>query len=108
MEAIVDEIEAQLQQLSAREVTSSEIGELVLGHLQSLSEVAYIRFASVYRQFRGIRDFVETLNHLQSRPDAASAEIEEKIDLQPPTEQVLLPAEGAISPELAANAAPAP
>lgn len=66
LEAIVDEIEAELQQRSEREVTSSEIGEMVLKHLQSLSEVAYIRFASVYRQFRGIRDFIDTLNHLQN------------------------------------------
>lgn len=69
LEAVVDEIEAQLQQRSLREVSSSEIGELVLGHLQKLSEVAYVRFASVYRQFQGIRDFVEALNHLQASSD---------------------------------------
>jgi transcriptional repressor NrdR len=107
LEAIVDEIEAQLQQLSAREVPSSEIGELVLRHLQSLSEVAYIRFASVYRQFQGIRDFVETLNQLQSRPDAAGTEIEEKID-QPPAAPEKLPAAGAGEPELAASSVPGP
>jgi transcriptional repressor NrdR len=66
MEAIVDEIEAELQQRAIREVPSSEIGELVLQHLRNLSEVAYIRFASVYRKFQGIHDFVETLNHLQN------------------------------------------
>lgn len=66
LEGIVDEIEAELQQRSAREVSSTEIGELVLKHLQGLNEVAYIRFASVHRQFKGIRDFIETLNHLQS------------------------------------------
>lgn len=66
MESVVDDIEAELQQRSSREVQSSEIGELVLQHLQTISEVAYVRFASVYRQFRGIRDFAETLNHLQS------------------------------------------
>ncbi|MBF1999377.1 MAG: transcriptional repressor NrdR [Synechococcales cyanobacterium C42_A2020_086] len=65
LEALVDEIEAELQQRSVREVSSNEIGELVLKHLQTLNEVAYIRFASVHRQFQGIRDFVETLNHLQ-------------------------------------------
>ncbi|MGL4378944.1 MAG: hypothetical protein ACRCT1_21090, partial [Microcoleaceae cyanobacterium] len=42
-----------------------EIGELVLKQLSCLSEVAYIRFASVYRQFRGIRDFVDTLEDLR-------------------------------------------
>lgn len=65
LENLVDEIEAELQQRSVREVPSQEIGELVLGRLQDLNEVAYIRFASVYRQFRGIRDFVDTLNQLQ-------------------------------------------
>jgi len=65
VENIVDEIEVELQQRAVREVSSREIGELVLRHLRTLNEVAYIRFASVYKQFRGIRDFVETLNHLQ-------------------------------------------
>ena len=66
LEILAEEIEAQLQGRSIREVASSEIGELVLLHLRPLSEVAYVRFASVYRQFRGIRDFVDTLNHLQN------------------------------------------
>lgn len=64
-EAIVDEIEAELQQQAVREVFSHEIGELVLKYLQNLNEVAYIRFASVYKQFKSIKDFVEILNHLQ-------------------------------------------
>lgn len=66
LEALVDEIEAQVQQRYGKEVTSSEIGELVLGYLRDESEVAYVRFACVYRQFQGIRDFVETLDQLQS------------------------------------------
>jgi len=66
LEALVDEIEADLQQRSVREVESNEIGELVLKSLQRLNEVAYVRFASVYRQFQGIRDFAEALNHLQN------------------------------------------
>lgn len=69
-QAIVEEIEAELQQRNNREVSSSEIGELVLGRLQPLSEVAYIRFASVYRQFQGIRDFVRTLEQLRGTPGA--------------------------------------
>jgi transcriptional repressor NrdR len=66
LEGLVDDIEADLQQRSAREVASSEVGESVLQHLKQLSEVAYVRFASVYRQFQGIRDFVAELNTLQS------------------------------------------
>ena len=66
IEALVDGIEARLQQNSGKEFSSSEIGELVLQSLRYESEVAYIRFASVYRQFQGIKDFIKTLNHLQS------------------------------------------
>ncbi len=66
IESIVDEIEATLQQGTIREFSSNEIGELVLKHLRHESEVAYIRFASVYRKFQGIKDFVETLNQLQN------------------------------------------
>lgn len=65
LETFVDEIEAHLQQRPSREVTSQEIGQLVLQHLRHESEVAYIRFASVYGKFQGIKDFVATLNHLQ-------------------------------------------
>ncbi|WP_038014871.1 transcriptional regulator NrdR [Synechococcus sp. WH 8016] len=61
LEAIVDELELSLQQSNSREIASSEIGELVLGHLKELSEVAYVRFASVYRHFRSVSDFVSTL-----------------------------------------------
>lgn len=66
VEAIVDNIEAKLQQNIGKEFTSREIGELVLQNLRHEDEVAYIRFASVYRKFQGIKDFVETLDHLQS------------------------------------------
>lgn len=67
VELLVDEIEAELQQKAVREVTSGEIGERVLNRLQRLSEVAYVRFASVYRQFQGIRDFTETMSQLESQ-----------------------------------------
>ncbi len=66
IEHLVDEIEAELQQRAHREVSSQEIGELVLDHLAHLNEVAYIRFASVYRKFQGIRDFVDTLSQLEN------------------------------------------
>jgi transcriptional repressor NrdR len=66
IEAIVDDIEVELQQNSGKEFSSGEIGELVLKNLRHENEVAYIRFASVYRKFQGIKDFVETLNHLQN------------------------------------------
>ncbi len=65
IEALVDDIEAELQQRSTRDVTSTEIGKAVLKSLKKLSEVAYVRFASVYRQFQGISDFIDELNQLQ-------------------------------------------
>mgnify|MGYP003348202075 CR=1 FL=1 len=62
--------EVLLQQRSGREVSSNEIGELVLLQLREMSEVAYVRFASVYRQFQGVSDFVATLEGL-SKPASA-------------------------------------
>lgn len=76
IERIVDDIEAGLQQKAVREVNSKEIGELVLSHLKSVSEVAYVRFASVYRQFQGIRDFAEALSHLQDAPPGVHSDRE--------------------------------
>jgi transcriptional repressor NrdR len=67
LERIVDEIEAQRQSRTRREVTTAEIGDLVLEQLKPLNEVAYIRFASVYRQFQGINDFVNTLSQFQDK-----------------------------------------
>lgn len=75
LEALVDDIESELQQSAIREVKSEEIGELVLDRLKSLSEVAYVRFASVYRQFKGIRDFAEALSHFEDKPVVASASL---------------------------------
>jgi transcriptional repressor NrdR len=48
----------------AREVTSKEIGELIMDKLAEIDEVAYIRFASVYRQFKDINRFAQELNEL--------------------------------------------
>lgn len=72
LETMIEEIEAELQQRSLREIPSQEISELVLDRLKSISEVAYIRFASVYREFQGITDFIHTLTELQSTPSANS------------------------------------
>jgi transcriptional repressor NrdR len=67
LEILVDDIESELQQKIIKQVSSSEIGDLVLQRLKPLSEVAYIRFASVYRQFQGINDFIQTLKDLSSQ-----------------------------------------
>ena len=65
IEFIVDEIELELHQGVCKEIKSIEIGEMVLTHLKDINEVAYIRFASVYRQFHGINDFITTLESLK-------------------------------------------
>ena len=66
LELIVDELELELQQRNTREVNSEEIGEMVLSQLRGINEVAYIRFASVYKQFHGINDFIATLDSFKS------------------------------------------
>ena len=65
IEFIVDEIELQLHQGIRKEVEAIEIGEMILTQLKDINEVAYIRFASVYRQFHGINDFITTLESLK-------------------------------------------
>ena len=64
IEHAVNEIEAVLQNSLDREVTSDHIGELVMDKLKELDEVAYVRFASVYRQFKDISTFMDELNKL--------------------------------------------
>ena len=64
LEEIAGEIEQALQNDMEREVSSSVIGELVMEKLKDVDEVAYVRFASVYRQFKDIGTFMEELNKL--------------------------------------------
>ena len=64
IEAIADTIESDLQSALEREITTSEIGEMVMLRLKDLDEVAYVRFASVYRQFKDINTFMEELTKL--------------------------------------------
>ena len=59
IEEVVSKVEAELYQRYEREVPSSAIGELVMAHLRELDQVAYVRFASVYREFKDVSEFVE-------------------------------------------------
>ena len=59
-----EEIEAELQNSLDREVTSVKIGEYVMDKLKDIDEVAYVRFASVYRQFKDINTFMSELKKL--------------------------------------------
>ena len=64
LEEIADDIENELQGALEREITTAEIGEMVMTRLKDLDEVAYVRFASVYRQFKDINTFMEELKKL--------------------------------------------
>lgn len=64
MEHMVSEIENTAQNLLEREVTTEKIGEMVMEKLKDVDEVAYVRFASVYRQFTDVNTFVEEVNKL--------------------------------------------
>ena len=64
MEALAAEIEQVLQNQMDREVSTARIGELVMERLKALDEVAYVRFASVYREFKDIGTFLAELNNL--------------------------------------------
>jgi len=65
IERFIDELERQLIEGEAKEVPSQEIGERVMRLLRSLDEVAYVRFASVYRSFRDIDEFRSELDKLR-------------------------------------------
>ncbi|MGI6034907.1 MAG: transcriptional regulator NrdR [Limnochordia bacterium] len=64
IEKMVDEVERELRSRPEREVTSIAIGEMVMERLREMDEVAYVRFASVYRQFKDINRFIEELEKL--------------------------------------------
>ena len=64
LEQIADEMEQELQGALDREVTTEEVGEMVMRRLKNVDEVAYVRFASVYRQFKDIDTFMQELTKL--------------------------------------------
>lgn len=64
MEELVDEIEKELYNSMEKEVTSDIIGQMVMDRLKEIDEVSYVRFASVYRQFKDINTFMDELNKL--------------------------------------------
>ncbi|MEG2988879.1 MAG: transcriptional regulator NrdR [Oscillospiraceae bacterium] len=64
LENLVSEIESELQNEMEREIPSARIGELVMNRLKAVDEVAYVRFASVYRQFKDLNTFMTELNKL--------------------------------------------
>lgn len=74
LERIVSEIERELYSRGDAEVSSADIGELVMDRLAPLNEVAYVRFASVYRRFKDIAGFERELSHIKQRKYAELVE----------------------------------
>ncbi len=65
IEGIVDTIEKQIQNKLTQEVKSSQLGEMVMDALKNIDEISYVRFASVYRQFKDIESFKKLLDNMQ-------------------------------------------
>ena len=65
LEAIADRIEGELQERPEREMTTEEIGARLMQELKQLDQIAYVRFASVYRQFRDVGQFTREIDELQ-------------------------------------------
>lgn len=67
---IVDEVESKLADSPEREISTTEVGEMLMERLQNLDKIAYVRFASVYRDFQDVEAFLNELKHLvmQKRP----------------------------------------
>jgi transcriptional repressor NrdR len=67
IESTIDEIESTLRGSGKMEIPSGEIGELVMEHLRRIDDVAYVRFASVYRQFRDLTEVKKEIDQLLSK-----------------------------------------
>jgi len=65
LESMADEVEATLSKKDEREIRSEEIGQILMSHLRDLDQVAYVRFASVYRRFEDIEQFLSELERLR-------------------------------------------
>jgi len=64
LEAVADRVEGSLQERPEKEIATAEVGGFVMEELKKLDKVAYVRFASVYRQFRDVGEFMSELNDL--------------------------------------------
>ena len=79
LERVIDEIESDLRNNFRYEVKSKEIGEMILEKLLRIDKVAYIRFASVYREFQDSAEFLKELNRLEKRAKKIREEARKKI-----------------------------
>ena len=68
IEGFIEDLERDLRETGEKEIPSHEIGERVMAKLHELNDIAYVRFASVYREFKDVNDFVSELKRLLSHP----------------------------------------
>ncbi|MEZ4754017.1 MAG: transcriptional regulator NrdR [Bdellovibrionota bacterium] len=73
IDRVVDSIERKINEMCVKEVSGEDIGRIVMEEIQSLDQIAYVRFASVYREFSDISQFVETLKNLVDTAQAPVA-----------------------------------
>ena len=76
LEAVIAAVESEIEANFESEVESRHVGELVMQHLRALDEVAYVRFASVYRQFKDVQDFVEELRPMLEESRAVRSSVD--------------------------------
>ena len=74
MEQVATEIESELQNSLSKEVSSKHIGVLVMNKLKNLNDVAYVRFASIYREFKDLETFMEELEKLKNEKEQVKFE----------------------------------
>ncbi len=73
VDALLDDIEARINEMFDKEVASKFIGNMVMDSLQELDQVAYVRFASVYREFKDVNEFVHELRRIVERESDGKA-----------------------------------
>ncbi len=76
LEEITDRIERSLMERGGKEVLSTEVGEQIMNELHDLDQVAYVRFASVYRQFKDLNDFMEEVKTFLERREQSQEKVE--------------------------------
>ena len=74
LERVVDRVESHFQETGEKEIKSNNIGEIIMNELHNLDEVAYVRFASVYRSFKDVEEFLREVQKLQESRDKKKPE----------------------------------
>lgn len=96
IEELVADVQARLMERPDREIRSRELGELIMDELKALDQVAYVRFASVYRDFKDLPDFVKALEglmHKEAQKEAPAGPARTVPEPAKPQPQALFPAE---------------